>query len=82
VRLRADFPLAQVQPLPRAAYADVTLGAFDTTADMASISANDWADYDATIAVPNDDQDRKLGGYAVAARKRKRDGCPFMSAGH
>jgi len=80
VRLRADFPLAQVQPLPRAAYADATLGAFDTTADMAGISANDWADYEATIAVPNGDQDRKLGGYAVAARKRARGACPFMPA--
>ena len=27
VRLRADFPLAQVQSLPRIAYADATLGA-------------------------------------------------------
>jgi len=82
VRLQADFPLAQVQPLPRAAYADATLGAFDTTADMAGFSATDWADYEATIAVPNDDQDRKPGGYAVASRKRARDGCPFMSAGN
>jgi hypothetical protein len=82
VRLRADFPLAQVQPLPRVAYADATLGAFDTTADMAGFSATDWADYEATIAVPNDDQDRKPGGYAAAARRRARDGCPFMSAGN
>ena len=37
VRLRADFPLAQVQPLPRMAYADATLGAADTTADMAGL---------------------------------------------
>src|ERR1700760_1289403 len=49
VRLRADFPLAQVQPLPRVAYADVTLGAIDTTADMAGFGAQEWADYEATI---------------------------------
>ena len=37
VRLRADFPLAQVQPLPRLAYADSTLAATDTTADIGRI---------------------------------------------
>jgi hypothetical protein len=42
VRLRADFPLAQVQPLPRVVYADLTLAATGTTADMAGLSGRDW----------------------------------------
>jgi hypothetical protein len=77
VRLRADFPLAQVQPLPRMVYAEVTLGASDTTIDMAGMTGRDWADYLATIAIPNDNPDRSFGSYAVAARKRPLAGCPF-----
>jgi hypothetical protein len=79
VRLRADFPLAQVQPLPRVAYADVTLGAIDTTADMAGFGAQEWADYEATIAIPSDIPNRNFGGYAVATRKRARGGCPLSA---
>ncbi len=77
VRLRADFPLAQVQPLPREAYADTTLAAVDITADMAGLAAQDWADYQDTIATPSDDPDRSFGGYAVASRRRSRAGCPY-----
>jgi hypothetical protein len=80
VRLRPDFPLAQVQPLPRLAYADSTLGATTTTAEIASLTAGDWADYKATIADPNEDPDRSFGSYAVTARKRSRAGCPMQSA--
>ncbi len=82
VRLRADFPLAQVQPMPRAAYADGTLSMTATTADMTGLSVRDWADYEATIAKPNSNPDRGFGGYAVAARKRSRECCrPEMTAG-
>jgi hypothetical protein len=80
VRLRADFPLAQVQPLPRVAYADSTLAATDTTADMSGLAERDWADYQDTIAIPNDNPDRSFGSYATAARKRPRRGCPFEVA--
>lgn len=80
VRLRADFPLAQVQPLPREAYGDATLAAVDITADMPGLAAQDWTDYQTTIAVPNDDPDRSFGGYAVATRKRSQPGCPRRAA--
>jgi hypothetical protein len=79
VRLRADFPLVQVQPLPRSAYADVTLGTADTTADLTGFGARDWADYGATIAIPNENPNRAFGGYAVSARKRQQKGCPFQA---
>jgi len=80
VRLRPDFPLAQLQPLPRMAYADITLGATDTTAEMGGFTAHDWADYQSTIAIPQEDPDRAFGGYAVASRRRAKGGCPFDSA--
>jgi hypothetical protein len=79
VRLRSDFPLAQVQPLPRLAYADSTLGSTTTTAEITSMTAADWADYKAAIVDPNQDPDRNFGRYAVATRKRSRAGCPMES---
>ena len=82
VRLRADFPLAQVQPLPRVAYADVTLASFDITADIAGLQMSDWADYEATIAKPNENPDRSFGAYATTARRRSKGNCPFQSPAH
>ena len=79
VRIRADFPLAQVQPLPRAAYADATLGAFANVADLTGLIESDWADYENTIVVPNNDPARSFGAYAVSARKRSIVGCPSQS---
>ena len=79
VRIRADFPLAQVQPLPRAAYADATLGAFANIADLTGLIERDWADYENTIVVPNNDPTRSFGAYAVSARKRSIVGCPSQS---
>ena len=62
------------------AYADMTLGAVDTTAEMTGLEARDWADYLATIAIPNDNPDRSFGAYAVAARKRPPRCCPREAA--
>jgi hypothetical protein len=76
VRLRADFPLAQVQPVPRIAHADETLGSFGTTADMSGLSPGDWDAYRNSIADPSADPDRNFGAYAVTARKRARSDCP------
>jgi hypothetical protein len=75
IRLREDYPFAQVQPLPRAAYAEATLRAASSVADMTQFSASDWADYQAAIAAPNEDQDRALGAYAARVRRRGRDCC-------
>ena len=79
MRLRADFPLAQVQPIPRVAYADATLSAVDYVEDMAGLKPSDWADYETTIAAPSANLDRAFGAYAVASRKRTQGGCPLRS---
>jgi hypothetical protein len=76
VRLREDFPFAQVQPLPRIAYSEGTLRASSIIADMAQFTADDWAAYQTTIATPNEDPDRAFGTYAVGARRRGRSRCP------
>ena len=76
VRLRDDFPFAQVQPLPRIAYSEAALHATSTIADMAQFKVGDWDDYQTTIATPNEHPDRVHGAYAVGARRRGRTGCP------
>lgn len=80
VHLRADFPLLQVQPLPREAYAEHTLNATSIVPDMIDMTDDDWNAYRATIVTPNDDPDRPFGSYAVAARKRRQGVCPFGGA--
>jgi hypothetical protein len=80
VRLRADFPLLQVQPVPRAAYGDDSQARMTVLPDLAAFTAHDWEDYRRTIVAPNDDPDRPFGQYAIAARKRRRAECPFAPA--
>ena len=81
IRLRSDFPLIQIQPVPSQAYADATLGAMSVVSDMEAFSAEDWGDYQATIVTPNLDPDRPFGAYATAARKGRRSGsgCPHLA---
>jgi hypothetical protein len=81
IRLRSDFPLIQIQPVPAQAYSDTTLSAMSVVPLMQDFSQQDWADYHTTIAVPNRDPDRPFGAYAAAARKGKRaGGCPHLVA--
>ncbi|MBV9251110.1 MAG: hypothetical protein JO227_17900 [Acetobacteraceae bacterium] len=82
IRLRADFPLVQVQPVQAATYSDTVLSAWELAPDLDGMAQVDWAAYQRTIVVPNADPNRPLGAYAVEARKRRRAaGCPFASAG-
>ena len=79
VRLRADFPLVQIQPLPRSAYGDATLNAMTMAPDLAALTPEDWEAYRTTIVVPNDNPDRPHGAYAAAARKRSKSACPYTA---
>lgn len=74
IRIRADRPLLQAQPLPRIAYADATLDAMQLVPDPASFTEADWRDY-AASTVP---ESRTIGQYAIAARRRRK--CPFSGA--
>jgi hypothetical protein len=62
-----------LQPLPREVYADATLNRFDVVADLAALSADEWARYEETVVKPNAEQPRSLGRYATAVRKRRRE---------
>jgi hypothetical protein len=80
VRFRADMPLLQVQPLPRAVYSDATLDAVAIVGGLEGFAAADWSDYHRTIVRPNEQPGRALGQYAVAARRRRKGACPFAGA--
>lgn len=74
VRLAADLPLLQVQPVPLASLSDAALAGFDLAEGL---SPADWADYIRDIAAPNADPDRAPGRYAARARQRRR--CPVAA---
>jgi hypothetical protein len=69
IKLCADWPLAQVQPLPKEAYADTTLASTHTIMNLGGFREQDWSDYYKNLVVPNEDPDRSLGSYAVKARR-------------
>ena len=75
VRLRADFPLFQAQPLPRMVYGDATLAAMSVVSNPSGLRESDWTDYRRTVVTPNEDAGRPLGQFAVAARRRRK-ACP------
>lgn len=73
IRLRADVPLAQVQPIPRALYGDGVLGDMSIVArNLDEFTSADWDDYSRRVACPNADPGRPLGAYAVETRKRRK----------
>lgn len=76
IRFRPDFPLLQVQPLPRNAYSDGTLGSMAVGPDLNDFTAEDWDAFDEGVLRPASDPNRPFGTYATAARKRARSGCP------
>ena len=75
IRLRADYPLAQVQPVPRHSYSNETLERMDVTPGPASLTDAHWAAYQTSIVEPNSRPDRAFGAYATTARKRRHQ-CP------
>jgi hypothetical protein len=78
VRLRADFPLLQVQPIHQAARSDAVLSSVEIEPGLASLRDRDWDDYLTTIVLPNQDPDRAVGAYGIKARTRARNACPVL----
>ena len=71
IDFRADFPLLQVQPLPRQAYEDTTLNNYELVPDLKQLTPEDWDDYYDTVVRPHVQEVRPRGQYAAAARKRR-----------
>ncbi len=75
IRLRADYPILQVQPVQSAAYSNETLDRMQVTPEPSRLTPAQWEAYHATIVEPNSRPDRPFGSYAVSARKKRRE-CP------
>jgi hypothetical protein len=71
VRLRADYPLVQVQPLPRHVYSSDTLDRIGITPGPSELTQEHWDAYQATIVEPNTKPNRPFGAYATTARKQR-----------
>ena len=69
IRLAADLPLLQPQPIPRHA---TTAAVLDRYSSPATLSTTDWADFNRDIATPNANPHRHPGRYATTVRQRRR----------
>ena len=67
----ADFPMLQVQPIPRQAYDEATLNNYELVPDLKQLTPEDWDDYYDTVVRPHVQEARPRGQYAAAARKRR-----------
>jgi hypothetical protein len=70
VHFESDFPLLQVQPIPRSAYADVTLASAAMVGSLSDFRPQEWDMYRATVVTPNQCPDRPFGAYAARSRTR------------
>lgn len=66
-----DYPLLQVQPIPRAIYEEAHLNNYEIVPELAQLTPEDWDDYYDTVVRPNSQIVRPRGQYAAAARKRR-----------
>jgi hypothetical protein len=71
IDFKPDYPLLQVQPIPRHAYEDATLNNYEIVPDLAQFAPDDWDDYYDTVVRPHVQVTRPRGQYAAAARKRR-----------
>ena len=72
IRLRADYPLVQVQPVARQTYSHETLDKMEVTPGPTHLTQAHWDAYERSIVEPNSRPNRPFGDYAIAARKHRR----------
>ncbi len=71
IRLRADYPLLQVQPVARQNYSNETLDRMEVSATPLGLTQEHWDAYRLSIVEPNSRPNRPFGDYAVSARKQR-----------
>ena len=79
IAFRRDVPIAQVQPIPREAYADEFLKQMSVVSSVRDFSEEDWQAYREHVFQPSQDPGRAHGAYAIKARKRRAGECPFSA---
>ena len=67
-----NFPLLQIQPLPREALEEPGLNNYELVPDLTGLRPEDWDDYYDTVVRPNVAEVRPRGQYAAEARKRRK----------
>jgi hypothetical protein len=72
VEFRTDYPLLQVQPIPRSVLEEAGQNDYELVPDMTFFTPEDWDDYYDTVVRPNVQEKRPRGQYATAARKRRK----------
>ena len=71
VEFSSEYPLFQVQPLPRSVYAEPALNDYEIAPHLSQLSGQDWDDYYQTVVRPNVAEQRPRGSYATSTRKRR-----------
>lgn len=71
VHFKAEYPLFQVQPLPREVYDERNLNDYELVPELGQFTEQDWDDYWHTVVRPNTQEHRQRGQYATATRKRR-----------
>ncbi|MDE2334480.1 MAG: hypothetical protein KGK10_08085 [Rhodospirillales bacterium] len=74
VEFRADFPILQVQALPREALEERGQNDMELVPGFEQWRPEDWDNYYDTVVRPNVAEKRPRGEYAAAARRRARGG--------
>lgn len=71
IEFKQEFPMLQVQPVPRVAYQEATLNNYQLVPDLKQFTPDDWDGFYDTVVRPNAMVERPRGLYASAARKRR-----------
>lgn len=71
IEFKPDYPLLQVQPIPRHIYEESHLNNYELVPELRQLTPEDWDDYYDTVVRPNSQIIRPRGQYAAAARKRR-----------
>lgn len=71
IDFRPDYPLLQVQPIPRHIYDDSHLNNYELVPRLEQFTPEDWDDYYDTVVRPHVQEHRPRGQYAAIARKRR-----------
>ena len=80
IDFNADFPLLQVQPVPRHAYSEDALNNYELVPDLKQLTPADWDAYYDSVVRPHVQEARPRGQYAAAARKRRASETDGVSA--
>ncbi len=72
IEFRADYPMLQVQALPREALDEKGMNNYQVVPDLDSLRDEEWDFFYDTVVRPNVAPDRQRGEYAATARKRRK----------